>query len=150
MLYVIVITLLLGWAALAAENSARLRRARTRWIWVATILASLALPTVVASVSIQVPSLVTPTVTRKITALRDVAAVQVPPLTWIRERTVNSPAAPNLNRTLRRSWLVVSISLFVALLLNGAYASWRKRRWTMGTVGGTSVYIAPDAGPAVV
>jgi bla regulator protein BlaR1 len=68
MLYVVVITLLLSGAALAAEHAARLRRARSRWIWVLTILASLAIPTVIASVSIQIPSLVTPTVSRKITA----------------------------------------------------------------------------------
>jgi beta-lactamase regulating signal transducer with metallopeptidase domain len=150
MLYVIVITLLLGGAALAAERSARLRRSRTRWIWVVAILASLAVPTVIASVSIQIPSLVTPTVTRKIAALREMTAVHVAPLTWVRERTVNSAAAPNLNRTLRRCWLTVSAALFVALLLNGAYASWRKRRWRERTVAGVKVYIAPDAGPAVV
>src|SRR5262249_20860117 len=121
MLYVIFITLLLSGAALAAERSARLRRARTRWIWVVTILASLAIPTVIASVSIQVPSLVTPTVTRKIAALREMTAVHVAPLTWVRERTVNSAAAPNLNRTLRRCWLMVSAALFVGLVLNGAY-----------------------------
>src|ERR1700721_2466064 len=70
MLYVVCITLLLSGAAIAAERAARLRRARSRWIWVLTILASLAIPTVIASVSIQVPSLVSPTVSRKITALR--------------------------------------------------------------------------------
>ena len=150
MLYVIFITLLLSGAALAAERSARLRRARTRWIWVVTILASLAIPTVIASVSIQIPSLVTPTVTRKIGTLRAMTAVHLAPLTWVRERTVNSAAAPNLNRTLRRCWLTVSAGLFVALLLNGAYAAWRKRRWRTGTVAGSLVYIAPDAGPAVV
>src|SRR5262249_34401114 len=99
---------------------------------------------------IQIPSLVTPTVTRKIGALREMTAVQLPPLTWVRERTVNSPAAPNLNHTLHRGWLTVSAALLVALLLNGAYASWRKRRWQEGTVAGVTVYIAPDAGPAVV
>src|SRR5215831_3153631 len=150
MLYVIVITLLLGGAALAAERSARLRRARTRWIWMVAILASLAIPTVIASVSIQIPSLVTPTVTRKIGALREMTAIQLPPLTWVRERTVNSAAAPSLNLTLRRCWLTVSVALFVALLLNGAYVSWRKRRWREGTLAGVEVYIAPDAGPAVV
>ncbi len=150
MLYVVFITLLLSGAALAAERSARLRRARTRWIWVVTILASLAIPTVIASVSIQIPSLVSPTITRKIGTLREMTAVHLAPLTWVRERTVNSAAAPNLNRTLRRCWLMGSAALFALLLLNGAYASWRKRQWRTGAVAGASVYIAPDAGPAVV
>jgi bla regulator protein BlaR1 len=150
MLYVVFITLLLSGAALAAERAARLRRARSRWIWVLTILASLAIPTVIASVSIQVPSLVTPTVSRKITALREMTSVHVAPLTWVRERTVNSATAPSLNRMLQRSWVIVSAALFAALVLNGAQVFWRKRRWRMGTVAGASVYIAPDVGPAVV
>ena len=81
MLYVIFITLLLGGAALAAERSARLRRARTRWIWVVAILASLSIPTLIAAVSIQIPSLVTPVVTRKVAALREMTAVHLAPLT---------------------------------------------------------------------
>src|SRR3984893_273224 len=150
MLYVVCITLLLSGAAIAAERAARLRRARSRWIWVLTILASLAIPTVIASVSIQVPSLVSPTVSRKITALREMTSVHVAPLTWVRERTVNTATAPNLNRMLQRSWVIVSAALFAALILNGAQVFWRKRRWRIGTVAGTSVYIAPDVGPAVV
>src|SRR3984893_10880915 len=89
MLYVVCITLLLSGAALAAERAARLRRARSRWIWVMAILASLSIPTIIASVSIQVPSLLTPSVSRKITALREMTSVHVVPLTWVRERTGN-------------------------------------------------------------
>ncbi len=150
MLYVICITLLLSGAALAAERAARLWRARSRWIWVLTILASLAIPTVIASVSVQVPSLLTPTVSRKITALREMTSVHVAPLTWVRDRTVNSATAPNLNRMLQRSWVIVSAALFAALVLNGAQVFWRRRWWRGGTVAGASVYIAPDIGPAVV
>ena len=149
-LYVVCITLLLSGAALAAERAARLRGARSRWIWVLTIVASLAIPTVIASVSIQVPSLVSPTVSRKITALREMTSVHVAPLTWVRERTVNTATAPNLNRMLQRSWVIVSAALFAALVLNGAQVFWRKRRWRIGTVAGASVYIAADVGPAVV
>ncbi len=150
MVYVVCITLLLSGAALAAERAARQWRARSRWIWMLTILASLAIPTVIASVSVQVPSLLTPTVSRKITALREMTSVHVAPLTWVRERTANSATAPNLNQMLQRSWVIVSAALFAALVLNGAQVFWRKRRWRMGTVAGASVYIAPDVGPAVV
>jgi bla regulator protein blaR1 len=129
MLYVVCIALLLSGAALAAERAARLRRVRSRWIWVLTILASLAIPTIIASVSIQVPSLLTPTDSRKITALREMTSVHVAPLTWVRERTVNSAVAPNLNRILQRSWMLVSTVLLAALVLNGAQVFWRKQRW---------------------
>jgi bla regulator protein blaR1 len=150
MLYVIVTTLLLSGAALAAEHAARLRRARTRWIWAVTIVASLVIPTLIASVSIQVPSLQTPIASRKAIALRDLTSVQVVPLAWVREHTGNVVATHSENRVLQRTWIAVSVALLVALLLNGLQLVWQKRRWRMGTVAGASVYIARGVGPAVV
>ena len=150
MLYVLVITVLLSGAGLAAERAARFRRARSRWIWAVTIVASLALPVLIASVSIQAPSLLVPTVARRVVALRELTSVQVVPLTWVHEHTRNIPAARSENRLLQRTWVAVSLALFAALALNGAHVSWRKRRWKMGTVAGSRVYIAPDVGPAVV
>jgi beta-lactamase regulating signal transducer with metallopeptidase domain len=151
MLYVLVITLLLSGAALAAEYSARLRHsARSRWIWVLTIVASLAIPTLIASVSIQVPSLMTPTVSRKPMPLRELTSVEVVPLTWVHEHTGNIVATHNENRILQCAWVTVSVALVVALIFNGAYVFWRKRRWRLATVAGVTVYIAPDIGPAVV
>jgi len=151
MLYVLVISLLLSGAALAAEYAARLHHsARSRWIWTLAIVASLAIPTLIASVSVQVPNLLTPTVSRKPTSLREFATVEVVPRTWVHEHTSNIAAAHQENRILQRAWLIVSVGLFGALMLNGAHVFWRKRRWKAGTVGGVCVYIAQDAGPAVV
>jgi len=150
MLYVIAITLMLSGAALAAERSARLRRARTRWIWAVTIVASLGIPVLIASVSVQVPSLLTPQVARRVTALRELTTVHVVPLQWVHEHTRNIVAARSENRLLQRTWMAASATLLAALALNGAYVSWRKRRWKTGTIAGNSVYIAPEAGPAVV
>jgi bla regulator protein BlaR1 len=150
-LYVLVITLLLSGAALTAEYATRLRHsARSRWIWALTIVASLVLPTVIASVSIQVPSLLTPTVSRKAVPLRELTSIPVLPLTWVHEHTGNIVAVRTENRTLQRIWVTVSVALFAALIVNGAHVFWRKRRWKVGTVAGVTVYIAPDVGPAVV
>src|SRR3569623_2047181 len=55
MVYVILVTLALSAAALAAEQAAKSRRNATRWIWLVALTGSLALPTAVASVSIRVP-----------------------------------------------------------------------------------------------
>src|SRR4029077_12844305 len=104
MLYVIFITLLLGAAALAAERAAVLRRVRTRGIWTLAILASLALPTVIASVSVQLPNILIPTVAHKITALREVTAIHMAPLTWLREQSSQSPAMRRLNLMLPSFW----------------------------------------------
>jgi bla regulator protein BlaR1 len=150
MLYVLVTTLLLSAAALAAERAARLRQARSRWIWAVTIVASLLIPTLIASVSIQVPNLHTPMGPRKMTALRELTSVQVVPLTWVHEHTGNIVATTKENRLLQRTWIAVSASLLAALVLNGLHLVRRRRRWRIGIVAGVSVYIASDAGPAVV
>jgi len=150
MLYVIAVRLLLSGAALAAEHAARLRRARSRWIWAVTIVASLVIPTVIASVTLQVPSLLTPTVSRLAIPLRDLTSVQIVPLTWVHEHTRSTVAAHSENLTLQRTWIAVSGALFTGLVLNGLYLVWRKRRWGTNTIAGVNVYIAPDVGPAVV
>jgi len=93
---------------------------------VLTILASLGIPSVIASVSIQAPNLMTATISRNIIALREMTSVPVAPLMWVRERTVNTAGATNLNRMLQRSWIAVSAALLVALLLNGVQVFWRK------------------------
>lgn len=144
MVYVLVITLLLSGAALAAEYAARLRHsARSRWIWALTIVASLIIPTLIASVSIQVPSLLTPTVARKAIPLRELTTLKVVPLTWVHEHTRNVVAANNENQTLQRAWMIVSVALLGALVLNGAQVFWRKRRWKPDTVAGVSVVLMP-------
>jgi bla regulator protein BlaR1 len=50
----------------------------------------------------------------------------------------------------RNAWLASSLVLLAGLLLSGGLLYWRKRRWTQGTLCGTSILVAPDAGPAVV
>jgi hypothetical protein len=101
MFYVVVITLLLSGAALAGEYVARLRRAPSRWIWAATIVASLVIPTLIASVSIQVPNLVAPTVSRQAIPLRNLTSIQVVPLTWVHEHAGKMAAVRSENRVLQ-------------------------------------------------
>lgn len=150
MVYVIAITLVLSGAALAAEHAARLRRARSRWIWALTIVASLVIPTMIASVTVQVPSLLTPTVSRLAIPLRDLTSVPIVPLTWVHEHTRSIAAAHSENMILQRTWIAVSGALVTGLVLNGLYLVWHRRRWGMNTVAGVYVYIAPNVGPAVV
>jgi bla regulator protein blaR1 len=49
MLYVVIVTLILSAAALSAERAVRLRQGATRWVWITAIIASLAVPTIIAS-----------------------------------------------------------------------------------------------------
>jgi bla regulator protein blaR1 len=149
MLYVVVVTLLLSGAALAAEYAARHWRARSRGIWLATILASLIIPTLIASVSVQLPNLLSPTSLQQLTALRDLTTVQLVPLTWVREHA-NAGGLHSENRLLQHAWIALSAALFAALLFNGLYLMRRKRQWQSGVVAGVPAYIVPDVGPAVV
>jgi bla regulator protein BlaR1 len=150
MIYVILVTLLLGVAARAAEHAARLRRSPSRWFWTLAIIASLLLPTIIASVSIQLPSIVSSAVPQKMIALREVTSTRLSPLAWMNAHAVNAATSRSMDLLLRRSWSVSSATMLAVLLASGAHLLWRKRRWSRGTVGGISVYLASDVGPAVV
>jgi bla regulator protein blaR1 len=150
MLYVLVLALLFSGAGLAAEYAARLRGARSRWIWAVTILASLTIPVLVSSVSVQVPDLGTPTVSHRLTALGELTSIHVAPLRWVRQRARDAATVHRENRVLLRIWIAVSLAILAALAVNHAHLVWRKRRWQTGIVGGVSVHIAPDVGPAAV
>jgi len=98
MVYVIAVTLLLGAAAAAAEQAARLRRAPSRWFWTLAIIASLLLPTIIASVSIQLPSIVSSAVPQKMIALREVTSTRLSPLTWMNADAISVTTSRSLAR----------------------------------------------------
>lgn len=153
MLYVIVVSLLLGAAALAAERMALLRRAPTRWLWLLTILASLVIPAAIASVSIQlprIPNIVSPALSQKILALRQMTSSSLSPSVWLDAGAPQLTTRPQLDTLLQRVWAAASAALLLILLLSGAHLYWRKRHWPRGTLAGTPVYITHRIGPAVV
>ena len=55
MLYSIVVSLLMGLAALALEQSAQIRQRPSRWLWAMCMVASLAIPFVPSKVSVRLP-----------------------------------------------------------------------------------------------
>jgi len=160
--YTIVVTLLLGAAALAAERAARVRRMATRWSWALAMLASLLLPGVISSVSVQVPNLLAPAAANRVIALRDVTSASLAPNRWLAGARLPAPVAAtvaagaaaataaDLDPLLKRAWAAVSAAMLLALAASALLLWVRKRRWPQRTLGGSVVYIAPDAGPAVV
>jgi beta-lactamase regulating signal transducer with metallopeptidase domain len=155
MTYVIVVSLFLGLGAWAAERAARLRHASTRWIWALAVGSSLLMPTVIASVSIQIPNIFSPTSPPVATsppavALRDATSRYLAPQRLF-TGSVQSPAVrATLDSRLKTAWLTVSVAMWAGLIANGLYVFTRRRRWSTGTLAGISVYVAPDTGPAVV
>jgi bla regulator protein BlaR1 len=153
MLYVVVVSALLGSAALAAEYVGRMRRGTTRWLWALSMVASLLVPAIVASVSVQlpsIPSVVRPAASQKIVSLRDATSKSLSPTHWMSVDARRLSAQPSVDRLLRVGWGVVSSILMLGLLASGVYLGLRKRQWERGTIAGASVYITETVGPAVV
>lgn len=153
MIYVIVVSLLLGLAALAFERSAHLRQKPTRWLWGMSIIASLLIPFTISSVSVQIPrmtNVANPAISEKIVALRQMTASELSPSAWLIAGTGQFSASPGLDSLLEGAWRVASTALLLAIMASGAQLFWRQRRWERGHMAGTSVYISEDSGPAVV
>ena len=150
MVYVIAVSLVLGLAALAAEHSARLRRASTRWYWLATILASLLLPTVIASVSIQLPHFTGTKAAQEIVVLRDATRIPLPSRFWPPTNRAEVQPWRALDPWLKGAWIITSSTMLLILVAIGIQLYRRRRVWAQATMLGTAVHIAPDIGPAVV
>jgi bla regulator protein blaR1 len=150
MVYVLVVTLALSIAALSAEPALRMRQRATRWVWVAASLASLAVPTLIASISIRIPSITAPDVPGKHIVLRDLTSLPLHELSPVALPSVASPAEASLDAHLKTAWLIASGGLSLLLVASVAQLIWRQRRWTRTTVAGVGVQVAPGIGPAVV
>lgn len=150
MSYVVIVTIALSIAALVAEHAARRRQSPARWIWAAALVASLLLPTIMASVTVQVPNLFKPTAPSIPVVLRNVTSVPLP-AAIIDVGADDIAAKPDhLQAWWPRLWMASSAVLLAALCLSAVMLHWRKRRWTQGTLCATPVLVAPDVGPAVV
>ena len=150
MLYVVLVTLLLGVAALAAERAARLRRAPCRWVWILAMTSSLLVPAIVLSVPVEPAAVVGRTVADSAGAPRQPTSGTDSPAHWIRVDAMHAISSRSLDSWLRRGWILASTSLLALLLASSASLWWKRRGWTIRSVAGVPVYVAPDVGPAVV
>jgi beta-lactamase regulating signal transducer with metallopeptidase domain len=149
MLYLIAVSWLLGLAAGSAERGLRVRRRTTRWAWTAAILASIVVPALIASVSIEVPDIVAAT-PGAVIALRSITSLPLTALTGVPILATGSPAGATLETCLRLLWLTASGIIVLLLAASALQLALRRRRWAHATVAGADVLIAPGLGPAVV
>jgi bla regulator protein blaR1 len=152
MSYVIVVSLLLSLAALALERSARLRQRPTRWLWGSSMIASLLVPLVVSSVSVQIPRLtgvVDSAIPQRVVALRQMTASGLSPSGWLTATAGPFSASPDLDRLLQVGWSAASAMLLLAILAGSVQLNRRRRRWERGSMAGVPVHISEDAGPAI-
>jgi bla regulator protein blaR1 len=153
MFYVFVVSILLGLAALALEGSARVRQSPTRRLWGASMIASLLVPLVVSSGSVQIPWLagfVSSAIPQRAIALREITVGELSPSSWVTATVGQLPTSPQLDRLLQVGWIAASTALLLAILTSGAQLSRRRLRWERGSMAGVPVRISEDAGPAVV
>jgi bla regulator protein blaR1 len=137
-------------AAWPAEKAARLIQTPTRWIWVLAILGALLLPAATRYLSAEWSSL--SALTHAPTASLTGNAAQVDLLHWSKSLggVHVTDAWQRYDAFLLYAWIAISGILIVALIIS--HATWlrRRRSWTQGDLNQSSVYFAPDFGPAVM
>lgn len=149
-MYVIFVSLLLSVAAVAAERRAHLRGKTSRWYWIAALIASLVIPTVIASVSIELPNIFNSQSVQKVIVLREATSSYLSPFLWISESLIAPSGLHNFDAIIKQLWLWLSFFLLCTLIASGAHLLWRKQRWKKSTLLATPVLVAEDVGPAVV
>lgn len=149
-IYVIFVSLLLGLAAVAAERRAHLRGKTSRWYWISAIIASLLIPTVIASVSIELPDIFNSQTEQKIIVLREATSNHLSPILWVSESLPIPTEYHNADAIIKQLWLWLSAFLLCALTASGVHLLWRKQRWKKSTLLNIPVLVTDDIGPAVV
>jgi beta-lactamase regulating signal transducer with metallopeptidase domain len=117
------------------------------------MIASLLVPLVISSVSVQIPMLVdvvSSAMPQRVVALRQMPASGLSPSGWLTATAGQISASPDLDRMLQVGWSVASTILLLAILAGSAQFNRRRRRWARGSMAGVPVYISEDTGPAIV
>jgi beta-lactamase regulating signal transducer with metallopeptidase domain len=152
MLYSIVVSLLMGLAALALERSAQIRQRPARWLWATCMVASLAIPFIPSKVSVQIPETTHAdrTTPSEILTPPQTTAIELSRFTLPIIGSDQTSLSNEVSTLLDWTWRMASTALALVILASGAHLSWRRRRWDSGHMAGTAVYISEDSGPAVV
>ena len=152
MLYSIVVSLLMGLAALALERSAQIRQRPARWLWATCMVASLAIPFIPSKVSVQLPETTHAerATSSEILTPPQTTAIELSRFTLPIIGTDQTPLSNRVSTLLDWTWRMASMALALVILASGVHLSWRRRRWDRGHMAGTAVYISEDCGPAVV
>jgi beta-lactamase regulating signal transducer with metallopeptidase domain len=150
MIYALSVSVALSAAALLAERAAKLRRAPTRWIWIASLVGSLVLPTLMATASVRLPEALKSATPSVPIVLRDATSIPMPTALLDLGGPHSYKTSADIDTLLRDAWVAMSALTLVSLALSSALLHRRKRGWTEVHLCGESVLVAPDAGPAVV
>jgi bla regulator protein BlaR1 len=151
MAYVLLVSALLSAGAYAAERAFRARKRATRWIWASAIAASVAIPLVVSSVTVEIPRIGrAPEAAPMVIPLRSVMSPALAPAQWVNDIGGTEGSLPRADSFLLNAWPYTSGALIAGLFVSCVLLALRRRRWRTAEVLGEHVYIAQGLGPAVV
>jgi beta-lactamase regulating signal transducer with metallopeptidase domain len=150
MAYTLTVGALLTLAAFGAEQVAQARRAPARWIWLLAMAASVALPSAMPSLSIELPAVATHAGVARTVALRQLASPALRPAAWAPRQSAAAVSRFDIDRVLKQAWMAASACMLAALGGCALYLSWRQRRWANASLAGAAVLVSDDVGPAVV
>jgi bla regulator protein BlaR1 len=150
MAYTVTVGTLLSLAAFGAEQVAQARRAQARWIWMLALAASLALPSAMPSLSIELPAAGMHAGAARTVALRQLASPALTPTAWAPRRQAATVSRFDVDHVLKLAWSAASACLLAALAGSALFLAWRRRRWAERQLAGADVLVSDDVGPAVV
>jgi beta-lactamase regulating signal transducer with metallopeptidase domain len=149
MAYAFVIAVLVSCAALIAERIALLRRLQSRWIWVAALVLSLALPLMVAWNG-ESPSDRPTRALLALTAHEEPPMYEQSPIAWISGNSQVVARRVPLDAWLLAAWAAMSVVALAMLSIGWLQLRGRLRAAVDGQVDGVSVTVTRDTGPAVI
>lgn len=149
MIYATLVALALSAAAFTAERAARVRRKATRWVWLAAMLGSLALPALISSVTLRLPGMLQSGAMPPPVVLRHATSIPMSSLLIHLDGVQTYGTPDHVAAWIRAGWLAASLLLLCALLVGSVLLHRRKRAWRVATICDERVLAAPDTGPAV-
>jgi len=145
MIYCLLVSLLLGLAALAAERGLRLYRRPVRWLWAGAMAGSLMLPAVMYVVPFTLPVGRGPL----LPAIEVMAGAEVTSTAFALPTGQPSLLFATIDDLLLAFWALASTMVFVFLLRS--YFRLRRERgcWSKRSIGTSEVFVSTRLGPAV-
>jgi hypothetical protein len=161
MAYGILVALLFGLAALAAERTFAAGKLPRRALWAASLAASLAFPTLMALAPHKMPEAIPQTPNLYVPSVAEPKAPEqssAPRMASTREvaaepaakRSFSWRAMPDLDPFLVRAWIGLSLSLMGFYVVGWLYLTRMARQWPREQLDGASVRMADEMGPAVL
>jgi TonB family protein len=145
MVYCLLVSLLLGSAALAAERGLRLYGRPVRWLWVGAMAGSLMLPALMYVVPFTLPVIRS----SLLPAIEVLARTEVTATTTALPASQSSMLFATIDDLLLVFWALASTTVFVFLLRS--YFRLRRERecWSLRSIGNSQVFVSRRLGPAV-